>query len=335
MQQFNNNGTLATTSSWVTTTHKEPSTQLVEKTTVLPFEYADGNYMVTIPKNLFGTGAVGKVTIRMQGKENSKWYYRFNKPILSYVPVNENEDSYIGTATLSWKNEKTIVDDAATIAKPLGVNERSLRQKIRIDKDIQKLKESKSVWYCLNCGYENADGDAICGFCGHNRTTEKTKTIDYAHDTYGAVHSENISADREDGWYETVKDWFAKLLKLESKDESTESIGNFRFKAYLKSNLERLYRKADGTITWVDRNGNEMIPQYEDKAADDGNYDTFTWKYKGAFDGKTVDFPEKDKTSADGTLESSNVQKIYTQRTTLAILCFITCTFGDLFRKGQ
>ena len=313
MQQFNNDGTLATTSSWVTTTHKEPSTQLVEKTTALPFEYADGNYMVTIPKNLFGTGTVGKVTVRMQGKENSKWYYRLNKPILSYVPANENEDSYIGTATLSWKNEKTIVDDAKTMMTPLGVNERSLRQKIRIDKDIQKLKESKSVWYCLNCGYENADGDAICGFCGHNRTTEKTKTIDYAHDTYGAVHSENISADREDGWYETVKDWFAKLLKLESKDESTESIGNFRFKAYLKSNLERLYRKADGTITWVDRNGNEMIPQYEDKAADDGNYDTFTWKYKGAFDGKTVDFPEKDKTSADGTLESSNVQKIYTE----------------------
>lgn len=230
-----------------------------------------------------------------------------------------NAGTYVVETTLTYPGQDYTFQDGdgapskGTIQTPVGVEERSLRQKIRIDKDIQKLKESKSVWYCLNCGYENADGDAICGFCGHNRTTEETKTIDYAHDTYGAVHSENISADREDGWYETAKDWFAKLLKLENKDESTESIGNFRFKAYLKSNLERLYRKADGTITWVDRNGNEMIPQYEDKAADDGNYDTFTWKYKDAFDGKTVDFPEKDKTSADGTLESSNVQKIYTE----------------------
>lgn len=227
--------------------------------------------------------------------------------------------SYLQEVELTYPGQKEVFQDGdgvpghGTIQTPTEVEERPISQRIRIDKDIQKLKESKHVWYCLNCGYENADGDAICGFCGHNRTTEETKTIDYAHDTYGAVHSENISADREDGWYETAKDWFAKLLKLENKDESTESIGNFRFKAYLKSNLERLYRKADGTITWVDRNGNEMIPQYEDKAADDGNYDTFTWKYKDAFDGKTVDFPEKDKTSADGTLESSNVQKIYTE----------------------
>ena len=227
--------------------------------------------------------------------------------------------SYLQEVELTYPGQTEVFQDGdgvpghGTMQTPTEVEERPILQKIRIDKDIQKFKESKSVWYCLNCGYENADGDAICCFCGHNRTTEETKTIDYAHDTYGAVHSENISADREDGWYETAKDWFAKLLKLENRDESTESIGNFRFKAYLKSNLERLYRKADGTITWVDRNGNEMIPQYEDKAADDGNYDTFTWKYKGAFDGKTVDFPEKDKTSADGTLESSNVQKIYTE----------------------
>ncbi|MDW2798763.1 SpaA isopeptide-forming pilin-related protein [Clostridium boliviensis] len=33
---------------------------------------------------------------------------------------------------------------------------------------------------------------------------------------------------------------------------------NFRFKAYLKSNLERLYRAEDGTVTWQDRNGNTV-----------------------------------------------------------------------------
>jgi hypothetical protein len=33
---------------------------------------------------------------------------------------------------------------------------------------------------------------------------------------------------------------------------------NFRFKAYLKSNLERLYRAGDGSILWQDRNGNTV-----------------------------------------------------------------------------
>lgn len=35
---------------------------------------------------------------------------------------------------------------------------------------------------------------------------------------------------------------------------------NFRFKAYLKSNLEQLYRAENGTIEWQDRNGNPVDP---------------------------------------------------------------------------
>lgn len=43
-------------------------------------------------------------------------------------------------------------------------------------------------------------------------------------------------------------------------------IKNFRFKTYLKSNLERLYRADDGTVTWQDRNGNTVdINAYRDK----------------------------------------------------------------------
>ena len=38
----------------------------------------------------------------------------------------------------------------------------------------------------------------------------------------------------------------------------TEKEKGFRFKAYLKSNLERLYRAEDGTVVWMDRNGNEV-----------------------------------------------------------------------------
>ena len=311
-QKFNQDGTLATWTDYkqeVTEVTREREVDVVSDL-LSTYDEKTGKYLVTIPQALFADSDT--VTLRIYGKENSG-YADIGTLSIIWKPADAGADSFIMNTTLTYPDQDTVYESSGTEEKPVAVSERSLRQKIRIDKDIQKLKESKSVWYCLNCGYENGEGDVLCGFCGHNRTTEETKTIDYAHDTYGAVHSENISADREDGWYETVKDWFAKLLKLESKDESTESIENFRFKAYLKSNLERLYRKADGTITWVDRNGNEMIPQYEDKAADDGNYDTFTWKYKGAFDGKTVDFPEKDKTSADDTLESSNVQKIYTE----------------------
>ncbi|RKI98038.1 zinc ribbon domain-containing protein, partial [bacterium D16-54] len=189
--------------------------------------------------------------------------------------------------------------------------ERPIRQKVRIEKDIQTLPETKQVWYCLNCGYENRDGVTACGFCDRARSTEETKFIDYAHDTYAAVHSDNISAERDGGWYETAKDWLGSLLKGNSPEEEPESIGNFRFKAYLKSNLERLYRDEDGHIVWMDRNGNTMKPQYEDTNGD-SNYDTFTWKYDTAYGGRTVDFPEKDKVSEDGVLSSSNVQKIYT-----------------------
>ena len=312
MQKFNQDGTLATWTDYTQKVTEVTREREVDVLTDLLAEYDEktGKYLVTIPQAMFAGSDT--VTFRIYGKENSG-YANLGSFSIIWKPADAGADSFIMNTTLTYPDQSTVYESSGTEETPVAVSERSLRQKIRIDKDIQKLKESKSVWYCLNCGYENGEGDVLCGFCGHTRTTEETKTIDYAHDTYGAVHAENISADREDGWYDTVKDWFAKLLKLESKDESTESIGNFRFKAYLKSNLERLYRKADGTITWVDRNGNEMIPQYEDKAADDGNYDTFTWKYAGAFGGKTVDFPEKDKTSADGTLESSNVQKIYTE----------------------
>ena len=48
-------------------------------------------------------------------------------------------------------------------------------------------------------------------------------------------------------------------------ENNAKYIKNFRFKAYLKSNLERLYRAEDGTILWQDRNGNPVdIKAYRD-----------------------------------------------------------------------
>ena len=39
-----------------------------------------------------------------------------------------------------------------------------------------------------------------------------------------------------------------------------KTVENFRFKVYLKSNLERLYRDEEGRITWMDRKGREINP---------------------------------------------------------------------------
>ena len=167
--------------------------------------------------------------------------------------------------------------------------ERPIRQKVKINKDIGTLPEEKEVWYCGNCGDKNSEGLASCTFCGTVRTTEERKTVAYIHDTYSAVHSENISAGRDGGKYDTLRDWLTKLLGGGEKPETAASIPNFRFKAYLKSNLERLYRDEDVNITWTDRNGNRMKPVYED-TDQDGNYDTFTWQYEEAYGGKTVDF---------------------------------------------
>lgn len=39
-------------------------------------------------------------------------------------------------------------------------------------------------------------------------------------------------------------------------EDNARYLKNFRFKIYLKSNLERLYRGEDGAVSWQDRNGN-------------------------------------------------------------------------------
>ena len=59
-----------------------------------------------------------------------------------------------------------------TRLNPIKVMERPIRQQIKVIKDIQT----------------NPDGS-------------------YAHDTYSAVHKENLSADGYNRWYTKVTDW--------------------------------------------------------------------------------------------------------------------------------
>lgn len=48
--------------------------------------------------------------------------------------------------------------------------------------------------------------------------------------------------------------------------EEIKAMENFRFKIYLKSNLERLYRDEMGNVVWMDRKGNETAPGQVNKS---------------------------------------------------------------------
>lgn len=51
---------------------------------------------------------------------------------------------------------------------------------------------------------------------------------------------------------------------MEKKTDDGRNIGNFRFKIYLKSNLERIFCTKDGEISWVDKNGKTVqIEEYQ------------------------------------------------------------------------
>ena len=55
-----------------------------------------------------------------------------------------------------------------------------------------------------------------------------------------------------------------RLISHESNTypvEEPQILPGFRFKLYLKSNLERLYRNEQGEVCWMDRNGNAVEPE--------------------------------------------------------------------------
>ena len=65
--------------------------------------------------------------------------------------------------------------------------------------------------------------------------------------------------DNTNSYSETHDDWFTRTFggRL-GRDKVAKKMDNFRFKVYLKSNLERLCRDNDGTIIWQDRLGNDI-----------------------------------------------------------------------------
>jgi len=70
------------------------------------------------------------------------------------------------------------------------------------------------------------------------------------------------------GVQERVIGQSVKVAKSIGKTDSNESqvMENFRFKIYLKSNLERLYRDEEGNVIWMDRKGKETGPDGVNKS---------------------------------------------------------------------
>ena len=141
--------------------------------------------------------------------------------------LEESGDTYIKEVTLSYPSDKEVSQDGdgipgqGTRANPIKVNERPINQQIKVVKDIQTNPNSE----------------------------------EYMNDTYSEVHEDNLSKGTSGTWLDKTKDWLTNLLNGDVKDQSASKIPGFRFKAYLKSNLERLYRDENGTIVWLDRNG--------------------------------------------------------------------------------
>lgn len=276
--------------------------------TTLPSEYKNGQYVVhvTLPYTINGQTIddVDELTMMFSAEVPPKYHtlteddMKFNtnpdftlgQSVISgeyevvfkdanafaYLNAEEKlknaESSYVKEVKLTYVNDYFIFQDGdkkptmGTIKNPIEMVNRPIGQQVKIIKDI---------------GTENNS---------------------YQDNIYKNSHKDNFKDYLNTNTKST--DWLTKLENNEVNNESTKSIPNFMFKMYLKSNLERLYRDENGNITWVDRNGNPLVPEYVD-TNNDGNFDTFVWK-----NGNTeIDFPEEN----NGNVKSSNVQKIYTE----------------------
>ena len=312
-QMLNSDGTPSTieTITWKEVTHTVASYEDRET------KIADDHASYDTAKNTYTVhfDGPGEYTIRIRYKENRvngqvSASYATAHLIASYYIAPQLAGTYIKDAKLNYPGQDTVYEADHTDTVPVAVDERPIRQKVKISKDIQTFPQTLKVWYCANCGTEVSDDVDTCGNCGRKRTVEATKSIDFAHDTYAAFFNDDLAQDKQEtNWIERVKKWFITITGIQGSEDTSKAVANFRFKAYLKSNLERLYRSEDGTVLWVDRNGNRLIPSYMDTNGD-GLYDTYKWQTVYGVDS---DFPEKDIVSDDGVLESANVQKIYTE----------------------
>ena len=129
------------------------------------------------------------------------------------VKAETESDSYIQFVPLMYPGQISAFQDGTgipgcgTVKSPVVVEQRIIKQKIKVMKDTQEASKEQ-------------------GMSGEQGTLGEQGTS-----------GEQGARDESDG---------------------RKPLGNFRFKSYLKSNLERLYRDTDGQVTWTDKTGNPI-----------------------------------------------------------------------------
>ena len=181
----------------------------VERTIELTslYDAAQKTYTITLPKEAFDNDNAEKIKLKVSddgsGAYSVKQAY-VKQSYFTYLPLSQNDDSYVMYITLTRPAADQPWQDGNTRVDKVGVLQRPIQQKVKIVKDISINEDGK---------YE----DNTFAGSGH-----------------------------EDGFTQNGG----------GTEDNAAYRPNFRFKIYLKSNLEHLYRDEEGKIDWQDRNGN-------------------------------------------------------------------------------
>lgn len=286
------------------------SKELRQLRTEIPVVYKDGKYIahISMPFN------IETETINDDTEKTIKFVMEFNNPkehVLTNEDIEGINDNYYTAGMTAITGEYEVIAKGAKAFVYYDANKNDEKMNDTYVKDVVLTYPGDSFVY--------QDGDKTPGkgtianhigvverYVGQQiKIIKKIDTLDnkeYKHDTYVNAHQDNLNSAMN----KRTTDWLENLEREKIANEKTNHIPNFKFKAYLKSNIERLYRDENGMITWLDRNGNPLVPSYID-TNNDGNYDTFVWK-NGT---QIIDFPEQNE-KKDNQM-STNVQKIYTK----------------------
>ena len=179
----------------------------VERTIKLTslYDAAQKTYTITLPMEAFDNAEKIKLKVSDDGSGAYSVKQAYVKQsYFTYLPLSQNDDSYVMYITLMRPAADQPWQDGNTRVDKVGVLQRPIQQKVKIVKDISINEAGK---------YE----DNTFAGSGH-----------------------------EDGFTQNGG----------GTEDNAAYRPNFRFKIYLKSNLEQLYRDEEGKIDWQDRNGN-------------------------------------------------------------------------------
>ena len=145
------------------------------------------------------------------------------------------------------------------------------KEKLLTDKDVEALEKGNVYGY--SAGDRIGYGEYLTHIRGVSMSVslkpDKEKT-----DSYIAVkelvyrRQNRVKEDADTGKVrvQVLERPIKQKVKVVKYIKEEEAIGNFRFKIYLKSNLERLFCSKNGEIRWTDKKGNEInIREYREQ----------------------------------------------------------------------